>query len=186
MILDNHSSHCSLQAVELCRKEGVVLLTLPPHCSHRLQPLDRSINGPLKTYFKTALVDWNISNPGRSVSIYEMGHLGGLTFTKSMSATNILSGFSSTGIFPQNRNIFEEHEFLPSDVTDRPSLPATVSDVAETLAPKPAPVQACVSQPSTSHLSPSDIIPLPKAGMRTNTVQKRKTCKSTILTDTPE
>ena len=93
----------------------------------------------------------------------------------------ILSGISSTGIFPQNRNIFEEHEFLPSDVTDRPSLPDTVSDVAETLAPKPGPVQACVS-----HLSPSDIIPLPKAGPRTNTVQKRKTCKSTILTDTPE
>ena len=115
-----------------------------------------------------------------------MGHLGGLAFTKSMSASNILSGFSSTGIFPQHRNIFEEHEFLPSDVTDRPSLPATVSDVAETLAPKPAPVQACVSQPSTSHLSPSDIIPLPKAGPRTNTVQKRKTCKSTILTDTLE
>ena len=115
-----------------------------------------------------------------------MGHLGGLAFTKSMSASNILSDFSSTGIFPQNRNIFEEHEFLPSDVTDRPSLPATVSDVAETLAPKPAPVQACVSQPSTSHLSPSDIIPLPKAGPRTNTVQKRKTCKSTILTDTLE
>ena len=115
-----------------------------------------------------------------------MGHLGGLAFTKSMSASNILSGFSSTGIFPQNRNIFEEHEFLPSDVTDRPSLPATVSDVAETLAPKPAPVQACVSQPSTSHLSPSDIIPLPKAGPRTNTVQKRNTCKSKILTDTPE
>ena len=55
LILDNYSSHCSLQAVELCQKEGVVLLTLPPHCSHRLQPLDRSIYGSLKTYFNTAL-----------------------------------------------------------------------------------------------------------------------------------
>ncbi|KAJ8865790.1 hypothetical protein PR048_033312 [Dryococelus australis] len=41
LILDNHISHCSLSAVELCRKNNIVLLALPPHASHMLQPVDK-------------------------------------------------------------------------------------------------------------------------------------------------
>ena len=48
LILDNHSSHISLEAVSLCKAKGIVLLALPPYCSHRLQTLDRAIYGPLK------------------------------------------------------------------------------------------------------------------------------------------
>ena len=63
LILDYYVSHCSLEAVELCRSSGVVFLTLPPHCSHRLQPLDSSVYGPMKTYFYSAVDDWTRSNP---------------------------------------------------------------------------------------------------------------------------
>ena len=38
-ILDNHESHISLEAIDFARTSGIVLLTLPPHTSHRLQPL---------------------------------------------------------------------------------------------------------------------------------------------------
>ena len=185
LILDNHISHCSLEAVELCRSSGVVLLTLPPHCSHRLQPLDRSVYRPLKTYFNSAVDDWTRTNPGRSVSIYEMASLGGTAFTKAMSTSNILSGFSSTGIYPTDRNIFEEHEFLPSSVTDRPLC-------ADLSLPEPGATPVRAEQPeepnkaSTSHFSPSDIIPYPKAGPRNKPEQKRKKVKSAILTNTPE
>ncbi|CAG4991639.1 unnamed protein product [Parnassius apollo] len=40
LILDNHSSHLSLQAIELARDHRVVLLSLAPHTSHRTQSLD--------------------------------------------------------------------------------------------------------------------------------------------------
>ncbi|KAJ4440373.1 hypothetical protein ANN_08514 [Periplaneta americana] len=40
LILDNHISHCSLAAIEYCREKGIILLSLPPHASHKLQPLD--------------------------------------------------------------------------------------------------------------------------------------------------
>ena len=36
LILDNHQSHISLQAVEFARTHGIVLLTIPPHTSHKL------------------------------------------------------------------------------------------------------------------------------------------------------
>lgn len=38
LILDNHESHISLKAVKTAKENGVVMLTLPPHTSHRLQP----------------------------------------------------------------------------------------------------------------------------------------------------
>ncbi|KAG6464307.1 hypothetical protein O3G_MSEX014429 [Manduca sexta] len=40
LILDNHESHISLGAYNLCRDNGIIMLTLPPHTSHKLQPLD--------------------------------------------------------------------------------------------------------------------------------------------------
>ena len=42
-ILDNHESHLSIPLIYYCRDNGVILLTLPPHCSHRLQSLDLSV-----------------------------------------------------------------------------------------------------------------------------------------------
>ncbi|KAF2890271.1 hypothetical protein ILUMI_15902 [Ignelater luminosus] len=42
LLLHNHSSHLSVEAVNLCREHGVVMFSFLPHCSHRLQPLDLS------------------------------------------------------------------------------------------------------------------------------------------------
>lgn len=37
LVLDGHVSHTgSLRAVELAAEHGVVMLSLPPHCSHRM------------------------------------------------------------------------------------------------------------------------------------------------------
>jgi hypothetical protein len=49
LILDNHVSHCILAAVVFCRENYITLLSLPPHGSHKLQPLDVGFFGPLKT-----------------------------------------------------------------------------------------------------------------------------------------
>jgi len=53
LILDNHTSHLSLAAIEYCRKHSIVMLTLPPHGSHMMQPLDVTFLhslGPLKRF----------------------------------------------------------------------------------------------------------------------------------------
>ncbi|GBN33653.1 hypothetical protein AVEN_250683-1 [Araneus ventricosus] len=48
VLIDNHNSHLSSDVLDYCKNHGITLLSFPPHCSHRLQPLDRSVNGPLK------------------------------------------------------------------------------------------------------------------------------------------
>ncbi|KAJ4935245.1 hypothetical protein JOQ06_016781, partial [Pogonophryne albipinna] len=75
LILDNHESHISLKSVTIAKENGVIMLTLPPHTSHRLQPLDKTVYGPLKTYYNRAMDGWMRSHPGRTVSIYETGQI---------------------------------------------------------------------------------------------------------------
>ncbi|GFO19236.1 LOW QUALITY PROTEIN: tigger transposable element-derived protein 6 [Plakobranchus ocellatus] len=63
VILDNHESHISIEAVDYCRDNGIVLLSLPPHCSHKMQPLDRTIFGPLKMQYNKAINSWIYNHP---------------------------------------------------------------------------------------------------------------------------
>jgi len=127
LILDNHESHISIEGLDLCKANGVTLLTLPPHCSHEMQPLDVSVYGPLKKYYSDACTGWMHSNPGIVMTIYNISQCFGEAYPSAFCPKNIQSGFRSTGIWPFNRNIFVSDRFAGAHVTDRlpPSEPAT-------------------------------------------------------------
>jgi hypothetical protein len=91
----------NLDVVSLAKSNGVHLLTFPPHCSHRLQPLDVSVYGPFK-----AASAWMTSNPGKTLTIYHLPELIKTAFDKAMSRQNILSGFQKSGIDPLDVDIF--------------------------------------------------------------------------------
>lgn len=120
LILDNHDSHLSIAGIELCRKNGVVILSLPPHCSHKLQPLDRSLFGPFKKFINSFSDSWLRSNPGKTMSIYDIPGIVREALPLAATPKNIQSGFRVSGIYPFNRHVFSEDEFLSSYVTDRP------------------------------------------------------------------
>ncbi|XP_065645776.1 uncharacterized protein LOC136076230 [Hydra vulgaris] len=48
IVLDAHRSHKTLEAINFCHDNGIHLITLPPHCTHKMQPLDRTFFKPLK------------------------------------------------------------------------------------------------------------------------------------------
>ena len=112
--LSLHDTHISLNVMDTARSRGVILLTIPPHTSHRLQPLDRSVYGPLKTAYNRAIDVWLRSNPGKTVTIYEIPTLVNQTQMIAMTARNITAGFQATGIHPFNRDIFSETDFAPA------------------------------------------------------------------------
>lgn len=64
LVFDNHDSHVSIPLINLAKSNGVVLLTFPPHTSHKFQPLDRTVFGPYKTYYNQAVSEWMLQNPG--------------------------------------------------------------------------------------------------------------------------
>ena len=52
LILDGHKTHTNnLPFIELGRSKFVTVLCLPPHCSHRMLPLDVSFMKPLMTFY---------------------------------------------------------------------------------------------------------------------------------------
>jgi len=121
LLIDNHSSHVNIKSLDFCKENGIVLLSFPPHCTHKLQPLDRSVYGPLKKAINTASNAWIHNNPGKTMKIYDIPSIIATAFPLAVTPSNIQAGFRNTGIFPFNRNLFTEVDFAPSFVTDRPN-----------------------------------------------------------------
>ncbi|XP_045778799.1 uncharacterized protein LOC123876536 [Maniola jurtina] len=120
LLLDNHASHTAIKNIEFCKENGIILLTFPPHCTHKLQPMDRAVFGPVKKAVNTACDNWMRSNPGKVMSIYDIPGIVKTSFDIAVTPRNISSGFIHTGLWPVNTEIFQETDYLPSQITDRP------------------------------------------------------------------
>lgn len=120
LLLDNHQSHLCIAGINFAKSNGIVMLSFPPHCSHKLQPLDRSVYGPFKKACNSASASWMVNNPGRPMNIYDIPSIVAIAFPIAATPKNITAGFAATGIVPFNRDIFSETDFAPSYVTDRP------------------------------------------------------------------
>jgi hypothetical protein len=115
LILDGHHSHKTLAAIQYSRENGLILLCLPPHCTHKLQPLDVAFFKSFKSYYNKAVENWLRSHFGRVVTIYQIPQLVAEAFEKSATISIAKSGFRATGIYPYNDNIFKHEEFLADD-----------------------------------------------------------------------
>ena len=119
LILDGHSTHTkSLTLIDLARANHVFILCLPPHTTHRLQPLDVSFMKPLKTYLDQAITKWLRHHPGRVVTQFQLAAIFGEAYAKAATMTTSINGFRRTGIYPTDRHVFEECDFDASLVTD--------------------------------------------------------------------
>lgn len=102
LLLDNHDSHLSIAALDYFKANGVTVLSFLPHCSHKLQPLDRSVYGQLKKYFNRACNNWLAGNPGKTITIYDISELLKTSLPLAATIENIQSGFRVSGIPPLN------------------------------------------------------------------------------------
>lgn len=118
LILDGHSSHKNLEALKFAKANGVLLLCLPPHCTHWMQPLDVSFFGPLDAYYNREMSTWLKAHPGRTVGLHQVAGIFGRAYGSAAWVGNIMSGFEKTGIYPLNAHVFPDHLFLPSEVTE--------------------------------------------------------------------
>ena len=112
LLCDNHESHISVVGLDYASENGVVMLSFPPHSSHKLQPLDSTVYGPLKKLYNNSCESWMSNNPGKAMTIYEIPEIGGCANPKSVTPANIQSGFRITGIHPFNENVFTDDEFF--------------------------------------------------------------------------
>ena len=127
LILDNHVSHLFVPAIDFCRDNNVTLLSIPPHSSHKLQPLDQVIYGPFKTYVNRQCHAWTREHPVKSMSIYDIPAIVGTALPKPTMPANIIEAFRCTGIWPLNEDVFTDADFSPSELTERAFAPASTN-----------------------------------------------------------
>lgn len=132
LIIDGHVSHKSIHLIEKARSNFVDILILPPHTTHRLQPLDRVFYGPLKTNFNKYADRFLINNPGKRITLYEISELFGKAYIDTASMSKCVKGFACTGIYPYDPDTFLETDFCPSKVTVR-QVPSSSSEAQNEL-----------------------------------------------------
>jgi hypothetical protein len=103
LILDGHHSHINLEFLDHADRNRILIAVLPPHTTHRLQPLDIGIFGPLaKSYSK--IEDRWLRGPGQNKRMQksDFWQLFEPAWEQAASTKNILSAFEATGIWPIN------------------------------------------------------------------------------------
>ena len=213
LTLDGHCTHTkNLEVINLAREKYVEILCFPPHCTHRLQPLDVTFMKPLNLYYDDALRIWLRAHPGGLVTIYQISELFGKAYLQAATTKTAVNGFRATGIWPFNSTLFTDVNFAaarPTDMTeplpgnghipdqDPPRLtPGTEADAVldiglAALDPTadPDPRDNVLSGSAQTSFcrgeGPSDIIPYP-VYLKANNITKKSRCGTTVvLTSSP-
>jgi hypothetical protein len=101
LICDGFGSHETLEILEFCLTNNIILCRLPSHTSHKLQPCDVGPFAPLKTAYRDQVERLNrggidIVGKEHFTYLYSPARDGALT------KRNIRAGWSATGLYPFN------------------------------------------------------------------------------------
>ena len=100
LISDGFGTHESLEILKYCYENNIILCRLPSHTSHKLQPCDVGIFGPLKKAYREQ-VD-QLYRGGRQHNRQAALHSSLQPCTCRITPRNIKAGWSKCGLFPFN------------------------------------------------------------------------------------
>ena len=113
LVLDNHASHRTPEMLRSAVENNIGLHLLPPHTTHRLQPLDVGVFGPLQRKWQERcdeiISETNTEVP-RSQFVKQYMDVRNEVFTPEL----IRSAWKKAGIWPMDPNQFTETDFAPS------------------------------------------------------------------------
>ena len=111
IVLDGHHSHKTLDAVNYVRSHGIGLITLPPHCTHKMKPLDRCFFKYLKSAYNVSADNWITSHHGQRITFHDMAGIFGTAFLRTSTPDKAMNGFRACGLWPFDDTIFQDNEF---------------------------------------------------------------------------
>ena len=153
LIMDGHTSHLTIDLIDLARENNVILYCLPPHLTYLLQPLDVAVFKSLKDHFtKYSHQAKLISMMSSRLLVVNRNNFTIIfreAFENSMVMSTIKNGFRKCGITP-----FDPTAVDWSKLTDDETITPTSND--SSLATACAPISAASSS-SISSLSIASI-----------------------------
>lgn len=100
LLLNNHASHLNYDTFYLVKENFVHMLTIPPHSSHEVQPLDVGFFSPLKTYWGQEVNDNLMLLPGETIIINEFCRIFKPAYKKVLYPDYSINAFAKTGLCP--------------------------------------------------------------------------------------
>ena len=125
LILDGHNSHTTYRFCSFAERHKIVVLCLPSHTTHHLQPCDVGVFGPLAASWKAEVNETSSSN----IPIWKNNLLYYYSWArkKAFLKTTIKNAFRKTGIWPFDRNAIEKDAFAPAlNTTTQAALPVVL------------------------------------------------------------
>ena len=99
--MDGHGSHINMRFLNWAIEHRILVAAYPPHSTHRLQPLDVSLFGPLATFYSQELDQFIFESQGLcGITKRDFFRLFFPAWERAFSVENINSGFTKTGIYP--------------------------------------------------------------------------------------
>jgi hypothetical protein len=101
LICDGFGTHETLEILEFCFANNIILCRLPSHTSHKLQPCDVAVFAPLKAAYRDEverLFQGGVNTVGKEhfTLLYSPAR------DKAFSKRNIMQAWAATGLFPFN------------------------------------------------------------------------------------
>lgn len=129
IILDGHTTHTkNLEVINLARANGIVLLSLPAHTTHRLQPCDVSFFKPLNTYYSQSADKWLRPHPNQNITQFQESTLLDEAYARVATLGKAVNGFAKCGIYLLDRNVFQDLDFVCVETIERPDLDNAQND----------------------------------------------------------
>ncbi|KUL81896.1 hypothetical protein ZTR_09528 [Talaromyces verruculosus] len=103
LISDGFGPHESLEVLKFCYANQIVLCRLPSHTSHKLQPCDVGVFGPLKAAYRTQ-VEQHYRGGANAIGKPHFTYLYDRARQTALTRRNIRSGWAKTGLVPFDPN----------------------------------------------------------------------------------
>lgn len=103
LICDGFGTHETLEILEFCFENNIILCRLPSHTSHKLQPCDVGVFAPLKAAYRDE-VERLFRGSVNTVGKEHFTLLYSPARDKAFSKRNITNAWAATGLFPLNRD----------------------------------------------------------------------------------
>jgi hypothetical protein len=106
LILDGHGSHVTMDFIEYCHQNRILLAIFPPHSTHTLQSLDVVMFKPLSSAYTSELAHHQQHSLGYlPIKKGDFFPLFWSAWITPFKKETILKSFEATGIWPMNANV---------------------------------------------------------------------------------